>query len=184
MTRERILEAARNQFADRGFDHATMRSIAREAGVDAALVHHYFGTKQQLLIAAVALPLDPSSVLGPLATAPIDTLGEALARAVVGVWDSDHQPAVVAAVRSALTGGREGLIRSFLLEVALRDLVPRVDSPPGSGELRIGLVASQMTGLFVTRHLLGVDALRALSTDRVARLIAPTLQRYLTGPLD
>ncbi|QCQ91264.1 TetR/AcrR family transcriptional regulator [Rhodococcus sp. SGAir0479] len=183
VTRERILEAARNQFADKGFDHATIRSIAQEARVDAALVHHYFGTKHQLLIAAVALPLDPATVLGPLASAPLETLGAALAGTVIGVWDSAHQPAVVAAVRSALTGGREGLIRSFLLEVALRDLVPRVDSPPGTGELRIALVASQMAGLFVTRHLLGVDALRTLSTEEATRLIAPTLQRYLTGPL-
>lgn len=183
VTRERILEAARNQFAGKGFDHATIRSIAREAGVDPALVHHYFGTKQHLLVAAIALPLDPEVVLGPLAAAPIDTLGETLARTVIGVWDSAHQPAVVAAVRSALTGGREGLIRSFLLEVALRDIVPRVDSPPGTGELRVALVASQMTGLFVTRHLLGVDALQSLSTDEAARLIAPTLQRYFTGDL-
>lgn len=184
VTRERILEAARNQFADKGFDHTTVRSIASEAGVDPALVHHYFGTKQRLLVAAVALPMDPASILGPLAAVPVDALGEALARTVIGVWDSAHRPAIVAAVRSALAGGREGLLRSFLLEIALRDVVPRVDSPPGTGELRVALVASQMTGLFVTRHLLGVDVLGRLPTGDAVRLVAPTLQRYLTGPLD
>lgn len=183
VTRDQILRAARHQFADKGFDHTTIRSIASEAGVDSALVHHYFGTKQRLLVEAIALPLDPTSILGTFESVPVDALGEALARTVIGIWDSPHRPAVVAAVRSALTGGRERLLRSFLLEVALRDVVPRVDSPPGTGELRVALVASQMTGLFVTRHLLGVDALGALSTDEAARLVAPTLQRYLTGPL-
>ncbi len=183
MTRDRILHAARHQFADKGFDHTTIRSIASEAGVDSALVHHYFGTKQRLLVEAIALPMDPTSILGTFESVPVDALGEALARTVIGIWDSPHQPAVVAAVRSALTGGRERLLRSFLLEVALRDVVPRVDSPPGTGELRVALVASQMAGLFLTRHLLGVEALEALSTEEAAHLVAPTLQRYLTGPL-
>ncbi|PTR32443.1 TetR family transcriptional regulator [Rhodococcus sp. OK519] len=183
-TRDRILQAARNQFAGKGFDHTTIRSIASEAGVDSALVHHYFGTKRRLLVDAIELPLDPDTVLATLEAAPVDNLGETLARTVIGVWDSVHQPAVVAAVRSALTSGDENLVRSFLLDVALKDIAVRVDSPPGSGLLRVALVASQMTGLFVTRHLLGIDALRALPTERAVRLIAPTLQRYLTGPLD
>lgn len=183
-TRGRILRVARNQFAAKGFDHTTIRSIASEAEVDPALVHHYFGTKRRLLVDAIELPLDPDSVLTAVAAAPLDRLGEALARTVIGVWDSPHQPAVVAAVRSVLASGDESLIRSFLLDVALEDLADRVDAPAGSGPLRVALVASQMTGLFVTRHLLGVDALRALATEDVVELIAPTLQRYLTGPLD
>ncbi|BCN44257.1 TetR family transcriptional regulator [Prescottella equi] len=183
-TRDRILSAARERFADNGFDHTTIRAIAADAGVDSALVHHYFGTKQQLLVEAVALPMDPASIAGSFEAVPVHELGEALARTVIGIWDSPHQPAVVAAVRSALTGGRERLLRSFLLEVALRDVVPRVDAPPGTGELRVALVASQMAGLFLTRHLLDVGALADLSTDEAARLVAPTLQAYLTGPLD
>ena len=69
-------------------------------------------------------------------------------------------------------------------EVALKGIAARVDSPAGTGDLRVALVASQMTGMFVTRHLLRIDALRALTTERTVRLIAPTLQRYLTGPLE
>ncbi|MFC9518292.1 TetR family transcriptional regulator [Nocardiaceae bacterium NPDC056970] len=183
-TRDRILWAARNQFAAKGFDHTTIRSIASEAGVDSALVHHYFGTKRRLLVDAIELPLDPDTVLAAIAAAPLECLGETLARTVIGVWDSPHEPAVVAAVRSALASGEENLVRSFLLDVALRDVADRVDAPAGTGRLRVALVASQMTGLFVTRHLLGIDALRTLSTERAVSLIAPTLQRYLTGPLD
>ena len=183
-TRDRILRAARNQFAAKGFDHTTIRSIASEAGVDSALVHHYFGTKRRLLVDAIELPLDPDRVLAAIAAAPTDRLGETLARTVIGVWDSPHEPAVVAAVRSALTSGDENLVRSFLLDVALKDVADRVDTPAGTGRLRVALVASQMTGLFVTRHLLGIGALRTLPTERAVSLIAPTLQRYLTGPLD
>ncbi|CAM3138718.1 TetR family transcriptional regulator [Prescottella defluvii] len=183
-TRERILQVARNQFADKGFDHTTIRSIAAESGVDSALVHHYFGTKQRLLVDAIELPLDPATILDALEDAPVDNLGEALARTVIEVWDSAHQTAVVAAVRSALTGTEQSLVRSFLLEVALKGIAARVDTPAGTGDLRVALVASQMTGMFVTRHLLRIDALRALTTERTVRLIAPTLQRYLTGPLE
>ncbi|MGF7124248.1 TetR family transcriptional regulator [Rhodococcus sp. BE178] len=183
-TRDRILQVARNQFASKGFDHTTIRSIASESGVDSALVHHYFGTKQRLLVDAIELPIDPATILGALEAAPVDALGETLARTVIGVWDSTHQPAVVAAVRSALTGGEENLVRSFLLEVALKGIAARVDSPTGTGDLRVALVASQMTGLFVTRHLLRIEALRTLSTEQTVQLIAPTLQRYFTGPLE
>ncbi|RDI21200.1 TetR family transcriptional regulator [Rhodococcus sp. AG1013] len=183
-TRDRILQVARNQFASKGFDHTTIRSIASESGVDSALVHHYFGTKQRLLVDAIELPIDPATILGALGAAPVDALGETLARTVIGVWDSTHQPAVVAAVRSALTGGEENLVRSFLLEVALKGIAARVDSPTGTGDLRVALVASQMTGLFVTRHLLRIEALRTLSTEQTVQLIAPTLQRYFTGPLE
>lgn len=183
-TRGRILRVARNQFAAKGFDHTTIRSIASEAGVDPALVHHYFGTKRRLLVDAIELPLDPEKVRAAVMAAPLDRLGEILVRAVVGVWDSPHQPAIVAAVRSVLANGDEPLIRSFLLDVALENLDARIDTPTGSGPLRVALVASQMTGLFVARHLLGIAALRTLTTEDVVDLIAPTLQRYLTGPLD
>ena len=98
-TREAIIEAARQRFSEVGFDKASVRSIAAKAGVGSALVHHYFGTKQDLFVAAVAIPIDPTPVLRRIAETPLDRLGEGLIRNIVGAWDS--RPASVWSRRSA-----------------------------------------------------------------------------------
>lgn len=182
-TRQAILDAARMRFAQVGFDKASIRSIASEAGVDSALVHHYFGTKQDLFVAVVELPVDPAIVLVPLSEAPVDQLGDAILRAVVGAWDSPAGVGVVAAFRSVMGGSDPALIRTFLLDVALRGVRDRVDTPEGSGQMRIGLVASQMLGLLSARKILEIEPIASISIDELAELVAPTLQRYLTGEL-
>lgn len=183
-TREAILTVARARFADIGFDKTSVRSIAAEAGVDSALVHHYFGTKRELFLAAVAMPVDPHVVLAAILNAPLEQAGEQLLRTVLGIWDSALGDAVQAAFRTAISGESTGLVRDFLIEVVLRELIDRIDDPPGSGPLRATLLASQMSGLFVVRYLLGVEPLASLSIDEVVTLVGPTMQRYLTGDLD
>ena len=102
------------------------RSVAADAGVDSALVHHYFGTKRGLFVAAIALPADPAEVLEPVAAADNEDLGRALATAILGVWDSEDGEAVIAAFRSMIASGDTTLIGTFLLQVALRDVAKRV----------------------------------------------------------
>ncbi|MBC2638404.1 MULTISPECIES: TetR/AcrR family transcriptional regulator [unclassified Rhodococcus (in: high G+C Gram-positive bacteria)] len=182
-TRSRILATARKLFAQNGFDKTSVRSVAGGAGVDSALVHHYFGTKRQLFLASVDIPVDPTQVIAPVLAGPTDEIGRHLARAVLSVWESPHRPAVVAAFRSAMSGDEPTLIRTFLLEVVLRDLGPRVDEPPGTGMLRMQLVASQMAGVLVTRYVLEFEPLASLPVDDLVTIVAPTLQRYLTGDL-
>ncbi|MDF3313253.1 TetR family transcriptional regulator [Rhodococcus sp. T2V] len=182
-TRSRILTTARKLFAQNGFDKTSVRSVASGAGVDSALVHHYFGTKRQLFLASVDIPVDPTKVIAPVLDTPPDEIGSRLARAVFSVWESPHKPAVVAAFRSAMAGNEPTLIRTFLLEVVLRDLGPRVDEPPGTGMLRMQLVASQMAGVLVTRYVLEIEPLASLPIDDLVAIVAPTLQRYLTGDL-
>ncbi|MBJ8343041.1 TetR family transcriptional regulator [Antrihabitans sp. YC2-6] len=182
-TREAILDAARHRFAQVGFDKASIRSIAAEAGVDSALVHHYFGTKQDLFVAVVALPVDPVIVLGPLNAAPIDRLGEQIIRTVVGAWDSPAGVGVLAAFRGVIAGADPTLIRTFLVEIALKDVRVRVDVPKGSGDKRIALVASQMFGLLAARKIIEIEPIASMSLDELVPLVAPTLQRYLTGDL-
>ncbi|MGW0044744.1 TetR/AcrR family transcriptional regulator [Rhodococcus sp. NPDC003348] len=182
-TREDILAAARRRFSETGFDKTSVRSIATAAGVDSALVHHYFGTKRALFLAAIAVPIDPKVVLAGLLDAPRDELGERFLRAVLGVWESPQREGLLAALRSAISGESVGLVRSFLTEVVLDEIGHRVDDPAGSASLRAGLVASQMAGLIVTRYLLRLDPLATMEPERVVMLVAPTLQRYLTGDL-
>ncbi|MBB5917692.1 AcrR family transcriptional regulator [Nocardia transvalensis] len=184
-TREAILDAARIRFAEVGFDNASVRSIAAQAGVDPALVHHYFGAKQQLLTAALDLPLDPALIRDRIAAAPSDRIGETIVRTVLGIWDSPVGVHAVAAFRSILGGTNDpALARAFLLEVVLRDVRDRVDDPPGSGTARVLLAASQMIGLLVARKVVGVEPLASLTPDQLAVLVGPAVQRYLTGDLD
>lgn len=182
-TRTQILDSARRAFSRNGFRQTTVRSIASDADVDPALIHHYFGSKEQLFTAAIALPLDPRIVLAPVQASTNEQLGASLLTAVIGVWESEHRDAILAAFRSAISGDGSQLIQSFLLNIVLRDIIPRVDTPPGSGLLRAELVASQIAGLLMTRYILELDPLKSLSVDALIPLVAPNLQRYLTGEL-
>ena len=104
-TKETILSCARELFARNGFNNTSVRSIASSAGVDAALVHHYFGTKQQLFAAAVHIPIDPQMVLGPLRNTPVDELGHTLPSLLLPIWDSELGTGFIAALRSMLADG-------------------------------------------------------------------------------
>ncbi len=180
-TREAILAAARVRFAEVGFDKASIRSIAGAAGVDAALVHHYFGTKQELFAEAVRLPADPRIVVDALAAAPIDDLGAQIVRSVVSLWDSPAGDGALAIFRSVVAGEDPVLIRSLLLEVVLRDVVTRVDTPAGSGRTRVALAVTQIAGVLVARRIVGLEPIASMTVDELAAQVGPTLQRYLTG---
>lgn len=182
-TRDHILAAARELFARDGFDRTSVRSIARAAGFDSALVHHYFGTKQQLFVAAVQIPVDPAVVLDQIRKVPVTNLGHALASIVVPLWDSESGTALIATVRSLLAGPEVSLLRTFLEEIVGAEVAPRVDDPPGTGIVRVQLVASQLVGIVVARYIVGLEPLASLPAKHVADIIGPTLQRYLTGDL-
>lgn len=182
-TKESILAVARTRFADNGFDTTSVRAIAAEAGVDSALVHHYFGTKRDLFVAAIALPVDPRKVLEPILAADTDDLGRMLVSSILSVWESENGEAVVAAFRSMIASGDTSLIGTFLMQVVLRDIAQRVDDPVGSAAERVNLVASQMAGLLLARHILKLEPLASMSSARIVASVAPTVQRYLTGPL-
>ncbi|MGY2030219.1 TetR/AcrR family transcriptional regulator [Nocardia gipuzkoensis] len=182
--REAILAAARARFADVGFDKTSVRAVATDAGVDPALVHHYFGTKQQLFAAVVELPVDPEVTLRIIEAAPLDELGETIIRAVVGVWDSPAGPGVVALVRSILAGTDDpSLARTFVLEVVLERVRLRIATPEDDGRVRVTLVASQMMGVLVGRKIIGVEPLASMPAAALAAAVGPTLQRYLTGDI-
>jgi AcrR family transcriptional regulator len=182
-TRDRILASARELFARNGIDKTSIRAIASAAGVDGALVHHYFGTKQQLFVAAVRIPIDPMLVIGPLRETPLDELGLTLPSLLLPLWDSEMGAGLIATMRSLLAGSEVSLVRSFLQEVVAVEVGSRVDDPVGSGPIRIQFVASQLVGVVMARYILELEPFKSLPAQRVAETIAPNLQRYLTGDL-
>ncbi|MBH0780326.1 TetR/AcrR family transcriptional regulator [Nocardia bovistercoris] len=182
--REAILEAARARFARNGFDQTSIRAIAGDAGVDPALVHHYFGTKRQLFAAMAQLPIDPEKPLSTILEAPIEQLGATILREVVEVWDSPAGPGLVAVLRSMLAGGDMSMARMFILEVVLERVRLRIATPEDDARARIGLVASQMMGILVARKLVGVEPIASMPGPELVAAVGPTLQRYLTGPVE
>lgn len=181
--RKRILSAARDLFARNGFDNTSIRMVATEAGVDPALVHHYFGTKQQLFAAAVDIPVDPMTVIGPLRAAPVDELGLTLPRLLLPIWDSRLGAGLIATLRSMLAGSDIDPLRTFFGQIVVPEIAARVDDPAGSGILRAEFATTQLMGVAVARYIIGLEPLASLPAEQIAQTIAPTLQRYFTGDL-
>ena len=181
-TRAAILVAARELFAANGFAGTSVRAVAAAAGVDAALVHHYFGSKDDLFVASLELRIDPRTALLPVVEGGVDGAGERLMRLFLDVWeDEETRLPLLALVRGILDPGGQQLVRDGLLRMVL--------GPVGAGlglddpDRRLPLVASQLVGLVVLRYVVGVEPLAAMPADDLVVVYAPTLQRYLAGPL-
>ncbi|MFC8849074.1 MULTISPECIES: TetR family transcriptional regulator [unclassified Micromonospora] len=183
-TREAILDAARAAFAQRGFDAASIRSIAAAAGVDPALVHHYFGSKDQLFVAAMGAPLDPGELLPQVLAGDADGVGERLVRTFLGVWDSPAGTAGVALLRSAVSNEWTArLLREFLVTQVLRRVLHHLDVDPAELPLRGSLVASQLIGLALMRHVVRLEPVASAPPETLVAAVGPTIQRYLRGEL-
>lgn len=180
-TRERILGAARASFGERGYDGASIRDVAARAEVDPALVHHYFGSKQQLFIAAMELPFDPAVEVPRLAAGDPDGLGERLARFVVEAWeDPSVRPIIVGLIRSAASDPvAAGMLRELVLRGPLRAVASVAAGP--DAHLRAELAGSQLVGLAFARHVLAVEPLASADRETLVGLLGPTLQRYLVA---
>jgi AcrR family transcriptional regulator len=182
-TRAEILAAARASFTKSGYDGATIRDVARRAHVDPALVHHYFKNKQSLFAATVQVPFDPTEIVERVLSGERDSLGESIARTFLEVWDghSGHSP-MVALIRSATTNDDAAkMIREFLTTEVLGRITRRLEVPEAPA--RAALVGSQLMGLALMRYVIPIEPLASAPRDEVADLIAPTIQRYLTGDI-
>ncbi|MDG4756957.1 TetR family transcriptional regulator [Micromonospora sp. WMMD710] len=183
-TREAILDAARAAFAERGFDAASIRAIAAAAGVDPALVHHYFGSKDQLFLTAMNFPVDPGQLVPRVLAGDRDGVGERMVRIFLGVWDSPAGSAGVALLRSAVSNEWTArLLREFITTQVLRRVLEQLDVAPAELPLRGSLVATQMIGLAMMRHVIRLEPVASADPEALAAAIGPTIQRYLTGPL-
>jgi AcrR family transcriptional regulator len=180
--REAILAAARHAFGTVGYAGATLRSIAREAGVDPALVHHYFGSKDQLFAASLELPVDPTTVIPGVLAQGQDGVGERLARTFLNIWDNTPgQGPMLAMLRSAVSDPTAaGSLRDFLTRVVLQPLAEAAGGDDGA-PLRASLAASQIVGLAVARYVVCLEPVASASIDELAPRIGPVLERHLAG---
>ncbi|GHC73760.1 TetR/AcrR family transcriptional regulator [Streptomyces flavofungini] len=181
--REVILEAAREQFSERGYEKASVRSIAKAAGVDSALVHHYFGTKEQVFAAAIEVAFAPA--LGaPTAVAEgsLDDVGERLTRFILGVWeDPKTRTPLLAIVRSAVNNETAATVfRRLISTQLLARIAERLDLP--DAELRAELAAAQLVGTAMLRYVIQVEPLASADVEQIVARVAPVVQGHLTGP--
>jgi AcrR family transcriptional regulator len=180
-TREVILGAARIEFAAHGYRGATIRGIAGRAGVDAALIGHYFGHKDDLFRAALETPGAASSLLEALTAGP-DGAGERLARAYLSYWeDPESRTRVLSTLASVATHpeARERLA-AMSSELPVGKVGWLADDAP---ELRLTLAVSQLIGVALARYLVGFPPLVSIDFEQVVAAVAPTVQHHLTGPL-
>lgn len=180
-TREKVLAAARVQFARRGYEGATIRGIAAAARVDPRLVLHYFGSKEGTFRAAMDFPFDPAEVIPMLMKPGLDGLGVRIARFFVDLWDSPAGGRALALLRSVVASDEAA---ALLREFATREILGRLAQSLelDHAQVRASLAASQLIGIAMLRYVVRAEPLASAPADRLARWIGPALQRYFTDP--
>jgi AcrR family transcriptional regulator len=179
-TRPEILAAARTLFASGGYHATTVRDIAAEAGVNAALVHHYFGSKDQVFVAAMNLPLNPADLISRLRDGgPRAQLGERVVRLFARTWRDPATGQPLQALLRAAASTEQGatMMRQFVEDVML----PRVSAELGVSRMRAAGAFSQLIGFALAATILRTEPLASASEDELVALLAPSVQRYLDG---
>jgi AcrR family transcriptional regulator len=178
--------AAGAAFVEQGYERPSLRGIARRAGVDPALVHHYFGGKAALFAEALKLGRDPREIALQMAQGGT---GTDLALAFLGLWEGSRPRAggvssfVTAAQAVCSSPEAAAGLREFLEERVWSVLPCDQGVDPGERDLRRGLVMSQLMGMGWARYVLRFEPLASASVEEVARMVGPTLDRYMAGPL-
>jgi AcrR family transcriptional regulator len=187
--RDDIIRAARTTFGSQGYDGTSLRAVARTAGVDAALVHHYFEGKPGLFIAALALPLD----LRPLppdpgqASPPHDGSGAAVVAGFLTMWDGTEGTGssfVSCLGAMAASPAVADALRRFVLDYVGRQITPVDGENEDGADTRRALVASQLMGLASARYVLRVPPLSTASPSEIGNWVGPTLERCGKAVLD
>lgn len=181
-TREQLLEAARVEFIERGYEGATVRAIAQRAGVDPGMVNHWFGSKDGLFVATMQVPVDVEAIVARLLDGPPERIGERIVRTFLTVWDANGGGALAALIRSVASHeAAAAMMREFVTSIIVGRVVRSV--APDRPELRASLAGTQIVGLGVVRYVVRLEPLASADHQTVVAAIAPNLQRYLTGPL-
>jgi AcrR family transcriptional regulator len=181
-TRSALLEAARGVFAEQGYDGATVRAIATRAGVDAAMVNHWFGSKEGLFVQAVLqLPFQPEELISRLAAGPLETMGERIVRTFLTVWDTSGGGHFTALIRSVSSHEQAAhMLHDFFVKQVFSKIAHAIaadDQPMFRGSL----VGSQMVGLGIARYVVKFEPMASADVETIVAAVAPNVQRYLTG---
>ncbi|MEW1646258.1 MULTISPECIES: TetR family transcriptional regulator [unclassified Streptomyces] len=182
-TRDRILAAAREEFSERGYEKTSVRGIAKAAGVDSALVHHYFGTKEQVFEASVEVAFAPATnAPEAVAEGPLDGVGERLTRFIFGVWENPAtRKPLLAVVRSAVNNeAAAAVFRRLVVSQVLGRVAAQLDQP--DAHLRAELAAAQLVGTAMLRYVIKVEPLASADPEQIIARLAPVVQGHLTGP--
>ena len=180
-TRSAILAAARAGFAERGYAGTTIRAVAGAAGVDPALVLHFFRTKDALLAACLALPPEMMARMPAAFDGDPSAVGERLTRTYLSLWeDPATGPALLAVVRSAVSSQDAAhLLGEFVGSLLLAPTAKLGDAD--GPELRVALASAQLVGLALSRYVVRLEAVARADLETLVRAVAPSVQRYLTG---
>lgn len=180
-TREAIIGEARRQFGEQGYRRTTLRSIAAAADVDPRLVLHYFGSKRDLFLESVELPIEPERVVETVFAHGPDGVGRRAVELILAVLDdAQSRQALIGLLRAAVSEPEAAeLIRVLLSARILLPIARRLGAP--QPELRASLAGSQIVGLAIARHVVALEPLTRASRDELVRGLAPVIEHYLGG---
>ena len=182
-TRAAILAAARSAFAAHGYDAVSVRAVARDADVDPALVHRFFGTKEGLFVSAMRFPVAPSQLAAALLAGGLDGLGDRIVETFLSVNDTPGAfTPLLALLRGAVSNEQ---VATMLREFVTTEILGRIAAfaAPDQPELRAALAGSQIVGLAMARYVVRIPQAADAEASYLSACIGPTIQRYLTGTL-
>ncbi|MGW7209464.1 TetR/AcrR family transcriptional regulator [Streptomyces sp. NPDC054837] len=182
-TRDRILTAAREEFSERGYEKTSVRGIAKAAGVDPALVHHYFGTKEQVFEAAVEVAFSPAlKVRDVVLEGPLEDAGERMTRFIFGLWENPvTRKPLLAIIRSAVNNeAAAAVFRRLVATQLMRRIAGELDTP--DAELRAELAAAQLVGVAMMRYVIRIEPVASADVELIIARVAPVVQGHLTNP--
>jgi AcrR family transcriptional regulator len=183
-TRKAILKAAQRLFSEKGYDGVSVRQIAGQAKVDPAMINHHFGSKEQLFIACLDVPLDPKAHITEVFPGPREDLPERILNRFITLWDSPTGTAAAAILRTSVQHEWSAkLMREFILRRAMGPIAEFLDLPPEEARWRINLLASQFLGMIMVRHILKIEPMASAPRAEIVAALAPTVARYLFAPL-
>ncbi|GAB2683636.1 TetR/AcrR family transcriptional regulator [Nocardia thraciensis] len=181
-TRQVLLDTARGKFADAGYEQTSVRDIAAAAGVDPALIRHYFGSKAELFRATMGWPFDPADIAGRVVEGDRGELGARLTRVFFEAWDRPESRApLLAILRGAAThADSAALVREFIQQQLYPQLAAALPGP--DAELRIDLSMAQLLGIAYLRYILRVEPIASESLDELVTRVAPVITMHLAKP--
>lgn len=181
-TRAEILEAAQKVFGELGYDRATVRGIAAEAGVDPSLIYHYFGAKDALFAASIDLPIPPAETLREVFAGSSEDIGQRLAETFFFIWEQEAARASLLGILRSAVGGEDQAVaafRQFLTTELLEEISPII--PGEDARLRALLMASHLVGVAITRYVMRLEPIASRPMDDIIELVAPRIQSYVEG---